>query len=155
MKLAAQSQEQIERFLREHFGDPGLRLPPIRIYCGPFAHLVTAALRIGAITFGRLILVSPGLVRRRADGRVYAPGWLIAHEATHVWQYRRHGFVGFLTRYLRNYWRALRGCGRWDRAARLAAYLAIEEECAAREAEEAYRAWVRAGEAGWRVTSPP
>jgi hypothetical protein len=40
---------------------------------------------------------------------------LARHEAVHVGQWRRHGVVGFLTRYLGSYvrWR-LRGHGHWD-----------------------------------------
>ncbi|QUV86520.1 DUF4157 domain-containing protein [Chloracidobacterium aggregatum] len=48
-----------------------------------------------AITFGFLVWVVPGW---------YAPGTpagleLIAHELTHVVQYRRHGYFGFTLRY--------------------------------------------------------
>jgi hypothetical protein len=141
MKLTAQSQELIEAFLRERFYLETVRLPPISIYCGRVAHLLTKTFHIGAITFGRHIFVAPELIERGRDGRRIVPGWLIAHEATHVWQYQRDGFSGFLLSYLRGYWRALRTARRWDGEARMKAYLAIKAECDARESETAYAGW--------------
>jgi hypothetical protein len=70
-----------------------------------------------------------------------APAWLVAHETTHVLQYQAVGFVRFLASYLRDYWRCLRRQKNWNAEARMAAYCAIEVECAAREAETAYAAW--------------
>lgn len=57
------------------------------------------------ITVGPLVSV-----RRGAE----TSARLLAHEAEHVAQYRRHGVVGFLRRYLADYlrWR-LRGYGHW------------------------------------------
>jgi len=69
---------------------------------------VTRTLKIGASTFGRRVLVSPALARRDASQRLIVPGWLVAHEAVHVLQYERAGFVGFLVSYLKGYRRALR-----------------------------------------------
>jgi hypothetical protein len=71
-------------------------------------------------------------------GRLTLPGWLVVHEAAHVLQYAEKGFARFLLGYLGGYWRALRGGRRWDAAGRMAAYMAIEEERAARAAEHAY-----------------
>ncbi len=58
-----------------------------------------------AITLGRLIIV-----RSRAAGSRR----LLAHELVHVEQWRRHGALGFLARYLAAYvrWR-LRGYPHW------------------------------------------
>ncbi|HVF74623.1 MAG TPA: hypothetical protein VM938_06205 [Acidimicrobiales bacterium] len=56
-----------------------------------------------AVTLGSLVIV-----RRSAAGS--AP--LLRHEAVHVEQWRRHGIVGFLRRYLGDYLRLrLRGYG--------------------------------------------
>lgn len=59
-----------------------------------------------AITVGPLVSL-----RRRAVGDQR----LLRHELVHVEQWRRHGVVGFLVRYLGSYmvWR-LRGRGHWD-----------------------------------------
>lgn len=132
--------------MREHLGDPSLSLPPITIHSGRVSNLVTKFLKVGAITVGRRIFLAPRRVERGVDGRdACAPGWLIAHEALHVLQYEREGYLRFFFKYLRGYFRALRALGRWDAAARMAAYLAIAEECAAHEAEEAYRLWSERG----------
>ncbi len=141
MKLALSSHTQLQEFLREHTGKNSLRLPHIQIYTGRFARFLTRALKVGAITVGRRIFLSPQLLERDAEGRINAPGWLIAHESVHVVQYMEAGYLRFFFRYLRGYFKALRATGRWDSAARMAAYLAIAEECEAHQAEDAYRAW--------------
>ena len=139
MKLAHESHARVEEFLRQHLGDPGLRLPAFSLYTGRFAWLLMKGLKMGAITFGRHIFVSPALVGRSEDGRAIVPGWLIVHESVHVLQYERVGYLRFFFEYLRGYWRALRASGKWDAAGRMEAYLAIAAECDAREAEHAYR----------------
>ena len=141
MRLSTAAHERLEKFLGEHLGEPGLCLPRIQLHSGRVARLLTGALKVGAMTVGRHIFIAPRLLERGEDGRLAAPGWLIAHEATHVVQFGREGFAGFLYKYLRGYFGALRQCGSWDAAARMTAYLAIAEECAAREAEHAYRKW--------------
>ena len=142
MRLASESHGLIEKFLRDRFHLPTLKLPPVFIYHGRVAHCLTKTFHIGAITFGRHIFVAPKLMERDGDGRLCVPGWLIAHEATHVWQYQREGFMGFLISYLKGYWRALRMEKSWNGEARMKAYLAIKEECDARESETAYAVWV-------------
>ena len=141
MKLAAPSHARIEAFLREHLRDSELRLPPIRICHGRLARWLTRSFKVGAITFGRRVFISPRLIKHRPDGQKTVPGWLVTHEAVHVLQYEREGALRFLLTYLLEYWRLLRASGRWDAAARMAAYLAIASESAAREAEHAYQGW--------------
>ncbi len=141
MKLAAESHQHIETFLRAHLGAPSLQLPHIIIHIGVFAGFITTALKVGAMTVGRHVLLAPRLVRRDAAGRPTVPGWLIVHESVHLVQYQQQGMTRFLFSYFGGYWRGLRRCGRMDAAARLAAYLAIDEESAAREAEVAYQLW--------------
>jgi len=140
MKLARESHRRLERFFREYFDDPQLKLPPIYLHRGRIARLVTKQLRIGAITIGRHILLSPNRVTQ-AEGNLCTKGWLVAHEAAHVLQYEREGYVRFFFRYFYGYWLALRAGGKWDREARMNAYLAIEAEREAHEVERAYQAW--------------
>jgi Domain of unknown function (DUF4157) len=132
----------MEEFLRERFRLETLKLPSVSVYRGRVARWLTVTFRIGAITFGRRIFVAPKLVTLDEAGKLKIPGWLIAHEATHVWQYESAGFARFLFSYLRGYWRALRAQQKWGREARQAAYLAIREECEARESETAYAVWI-------------
>ena len=138
MLLAAESHERLERFFREHFGDSGLRLPPLFFYRSRLLLWLGRPFHLGAITFGRRIFVLPEYVKRDMLGRLSIRGSIAAHEATHVLQYEREGWVRFFTLYLRGYWRALRAQGRVSGAAHMAAYLAIREEQEAHEAEEAY-----------------
>ena len=141
MRLSDESHSHVEQFFRAHKGDPGLALPRIRLHAGVCARLLMlASAGMGAMTLGRHVFVRPGLLRKDPAGRVTLPGWLVVHEAAHVLQYAERGFVRFIWGYLRGYWRALRGGGRWDAAGRMAAYMALEEECEARRAEDAYAA---------------
>ncbi|MBD0371499.1 MAG: DUF4157 domain-containing protein [Pyrinomonadaceae bacterium] len=140
MKLARESHRRLEKFFREYFNDPQLKLPPIFLHRGRLARLVTKRLRIGAITVGRHIFIAPERVVE-ADGNLSTKGWLIAHEATHVLQYEYAGYIRFFLRYFYNYWVALRGSEAWDGEARMKAYLAIEAERIAHEVERAYQAW--------------
>lgn len=77
-----------------------------------------------AITIGRVVAV-----RRRAA----ADERLLRHEREHVAQWRRHGVVGFLVRYVGAYarWR-LRGFGHWGAYRRIP--LEVEAEWMARRA---------------------
>jgi hypothetical protein len=142
MLLAAESHKQIEAFLRDHFGSSALKLPPVYIYAGRFSRWLTGSFHILAITFGRRIFIAPKIMARDARNRLTVPADLIAHEATHVLQYERAGFIGFLVSYLNEYWRALRSQRQgWGDAARHSAYLAIKQEAEARQAEMAYATW--------------
>jgi hypothetical protein len=138
MLLAAESHERLERFFREHLRDTGLRLPPLYFHRSRILLWLGRPFHLGAITFGRRIFVLPEYIRRDTEGRLTIDGSIAAHEATHVLQYERAGWAGFLRLYLRGYWRALRAQGRFSGAAHTNAYLAIREETEAREAEEAY-----------------
>ncbi len=141
MLLAPESHRRLETFLRSHFRNPALKLPPLYFHSGGLAGWLTRTFHIGAITLGRHIFVLPDLIGRDAEGRAIVPGWLAAHEATHVLQFKRDGVARFLFSYLRGYWRALREQERWDEAAHRQAYFAITEERDARGAEKAYVEW--------------
>lgn len=138
MKLSPEAHEEVESFLKEYRGEPGLRLPRFSIHAGWGGRLVMAFVRMGAITLGRHVFVSPRLVRRDAQGKLRLAGWLVVHEAVHVLQYEESGFAGFLFGYLRGYCGALRRGRSLRAAARMAAYMEIAEECEARAAEHAY-----------------
>ena len=145
MRLSRESHARVERFFREHRGEPGLRLPPVYVHAGPLARLLTGVSGgMSGITFGRHVFVSPSLVRRDARGRARVPSFLLVHEAAHVLQYEERGFARFLLGYVGEYLRRLRACGGWDARGRMAAYESIGVECEARAAERAYEEW-RAG----------
>jgi hypothetical protein len=139
MKLSAESHREVEEFFRKHSGTPRLVLPPVYVYAGGLAKLLTAAAGgVAAITFGRRVFVRPSLVGKDSGGRAELPAGLLVHEAAHVLQYAERGTLRFLAGYLLEYFRVLWGGKRLDAAARNTAYLAIPEERAAREAERAY-----------------
>ena len=143
MLLASESHQRIEAFLRYHLRDEKLRLPPIHIYCGRWSRYLTSAFSILAITFGRRIFVATKALKHDDEGRLVVSARLIAHEAVHVTQYQQAGFIGFLLSYAGEFWRSLRGLRQgWGKAARLAAYFAIKQECEAYEAENAYDVWL-------------
>jgi Domain of unknown function (DUF4157) len=152
MRLSAETHRRVEEFFRRHTNDPGLVLPPIEIHAGRFANLLTTLNGISGITFGRHVFVRPGLVGRDALGRPTLGARLLVHEAAHVLQYERTGYLMFFHTYLRGYWVGLRAGVGWDRAARNAAYLAIAQEREAREAERAYAEFVRADGGGGTFT---
>jgi hypothetical protein len=138
MRLSAESHREVEEFFRRHTGRPGLVLPPVYVHAGALARVLTRPARVSAITFGRRVFVRPSLVKMDSSGRASAPAWLLVHEAAHVLQYEERGFLRFIVGYLRGYFQGLWEGKGFDAAARTAAYLAIPEERAAREAERAY-----------------
>lgn len=145
MRLHPQAHIHVERFLRDYFLDEAIMLPRLTIYCGVWTHWLTKLFRIGAITLGDRILVSPRYLARDAfTGRCKLPGRLVAHEAVHVLQYQREGMIGFLCGYLREYFKILFGGHGFGAEARMAAYLAISHEVQARAAESAYAHWRQA-----------
>lgn len=97
-------------------------LGEVRLHGGPLARAACRLLGAAAVTFGRRILVSPAASRLLActshgdapaqqeppgsrrpaagDRRALA---LAAHEAVHVLQYRRDGFLPMLVRYVGEY----------------------------------------------------
>lgn len=142
MKLASESHKRIESFLRDYFHDEKLKLPPIHVYSGRFARLLTGRLQFLAVAFGRRIFVAPKVMTRDEESRLTVPAALIAHEATHVVQYDKAGFIKFLISYSAEYLRAMREQKQgWGRAARTAAYFKVSKEREAYEAEAAYPIW--------------
>jgi hypothetical protein len=152
LELPPAEQGHLERFFREHTGEPSLRLPPIVFVAGTTAAWLTRCLGASAVTFGCLVLVAPGVLARDGE-RLSAPAELIVHEAAHVLQYRAAGTLAFLASYAAGYLAALWRRGGLDAGARQSAYLDIPAERAARIAAAAYREWVgRDGGAGGRLS---
>jgi hypothetical protein len=141
MFLSPESHHCIESFLRDYLHEENLKLPRLSIYSGRWTRWLTSAFHISAITFGRCIFVAPKMVARDGSGRLTVPAKLIAHEAMHVVQYARAGFINFLCSYLSGYFHALRKERGWSKAARHAAYLAIKQEQEAYAAESAFDVW--------------
>jgi hypothetical protein len=83
---------------------------------------------VGAMATPRVLWVGPQTMAAIQSGRAER---LLRHELTHVEQWRRHGRVGFLARYLTAYLLARAGGFSPD-----VAYRAIAFERAARAAEE-------------------
>ena len=112
-----------------------MHLPPpvsgarARVHAGVFAGIATRILRADAFTLGGRIFVSREswrLLRARpADWEA-----LLSHELVHVEQFRRHGIVRFLARYLAEYAR-----GRLSGKSHGESYAAISFEREAREKE--------------------
>jgi len=142
MKIAAESRRKIEEFFRIYFKDENLVLPEFSIYCGFWARAICRTFKISGITLGRRIFIDPAFVTiNLAEGKIYAPFQLIVHEATHVLQYAREGFFGFLIGYLKEWLAFLREQGKRDVQTRWQAYYAIKHEAEAREAATAYVEW--------------
>ncbi|HUO86730.1 MAG TPA: DUF4157 domain-containing protein [Thermoanaerobaculia bacterium] len=108
-------------------------LAAVRVHRGVGARLLTALLGASAVALGRRVFVSPAGARRLAARGASGVG-LAAHEVVHVLQYRRHGTIAMLWRYLVDYLR-----GRRARLGHHASYRGIGFECAAREVGE--RLW--------------
>jgi len=141
MRLAEESHGRLERFFRSYEGDERLRLPVVFVHAGYWSDGLTRILRAGAFTVGRHIFVSRKVVGRNASGQLTMPGWLLAHEAAHVRQFQRAGFLKFLVNYAREYLTLLVRGGKFGAEARTEAYRRIAPEREAREVEAAYLKW--------------
>ncbi|MFN2385659.1 MAG: DUF4157 domain-containing protein [Thermoanaerobaculia bacterium] len=104
-----------------------------RLHSGLPARLLAGCLGADAFVLGRRVFLSPRAADalERRSGEALA---LLAHELTHVAQYRRLGFLPFLTRYLREYLRL-----RWAGRDHGRAYREISFEREAMAAERALR----------------
>ena len=141
MRLTTEAHAHVEKFFRAYLRDECAGIPQVSLQTGLHARAVTFTFRIGAITFGRRVLVAASWLERDAAGRLSLPAWLVVHELMHVIQYRRAGTTRFLRAYLRAYLRELRGGRRLSAAAHRAAYKAIPFEVEACAAAAAYEAW--------------
>jgi uncharacterized protein DUF4157 len=107
----------------------GHLLERARLHSGIPARLLTRSLGADAVVFGRRVFLSASAAQE-VDRRSRAAMALLAHELTHVGQYRRHGIAPFLRRYLSEYVRQ-RLAGR----SHAEAYQGISFEREAAEAE--------------------
>jgi hypothetical protein len=135
MKLAADSHQKI------YFNDETLVLPRFHVHCGFWAKLLAKVFKIHGITLGNHVFIDPMFVERGENGLPLASFSLIVHEATHVLQYQKEGFFGFLLGYLREWFKFLREQGKRDVDTRWQAYYALRHETEARAAAEAYAIW--------------
>jgi uncharacterized protein DUF4157 len=111
-------------------GEFELEVRRARLHAGLLARLLTTLAGANAIVFGRRIFLTPH-AREAIEQDAAAGRRLLAHELTHVRQYRRYGMAAFLGRYVGEYLRArLAGASHRD------AYLSISFE---RDAEKASR----------------
>ena len=132
MKLSRKLHRQLESFFCTFFDNQSLQLPEIEIYANRGARLVTKIFSVQGITFGRFIFIKPDLIYRDSLTRLCISKELLAHEATHVLQYRRLGAAKFLYRYFNRFFVNLRHRKRLDFNSRLQAYLEIPFEAEAR-----------------------
>jgi hypothetical protein len=102
-----------------------------RLHGGRLGRVLTCAARANAIVFGRQVFLGRSAENAIAAGAA-AAARLLAHELTHVRQYRRYGMAAFLGRYVGEYLAA-----RFAGATHADAYRGISFE---REAESASRA---------------
>jgi hypothetical protein len=136
----------VRRVIEEHFGED---FAAVRCHRGAFARLLCRLLGAGAVTLGRRLFFSPrGWDRYREGGTASVA--LAAHEAVHVLQYRRDGFLGMLVRYLRDYLR-----GRRAGLTHHQAYRAVPYEREAFAVEARVRELARERPAAAAVDSPP
>ncbi len=141
MKLAENSHRKLELFFREYLNDENFELPMIDLYVGKFSSFLTAAISVHGITLGRRIFITSKLLTLNQNNFLKLPENLVAHEITHVLQYREEGFAKFFYKYLTNYWKNLRGKKKWDADARHEAYLAIPFEIEARKIAAEFVEW--------------
>ena len=141
MKLAETSHRKLEEFFREYLNDETFHLPQIYFYVGKFTNLLTALISVHGITFGRLIFITPRLLSFNQNNLLKLPDDLVAHEITHVIQYRREGFIKFFYKYWTSFWRNLRKRGKWDAVSRQNAYLEIPFEIEARHVAAKFAEW--------------
>src|SRR5689334_1500572 len=141
MRLAETSHRKVEEFFREYLADDDFRLPEIYFYGGKLTHFLTRALKIEGITVGRRVYIFPKNFWFSENRKLRLSEELVVHEITHVLQYRREGFFGFLRIYLKSYFSNLRRKKSWDPAARAEAYFEIPFEIEARRAASRFAAW--------------
>ena len=141
MKLSAKSHRKIEAFFCELLEDKGFKLPEVKFYGGKFTHFLTSRLNIEGITIGKRVFIFPAQFWRSESKLLRLSEELVVHEIAHVLQYRREGFVKFLYKYLREYWRNLRKLKKYDSFSRSMAYFEISFEAEAREITRKYLEW--------------
>lgn len=141
MKLAESSHRKLEAFFREYLNDEKFHLPQTYFYIGKLTNILTAVISVHGITFGRRIFITPRLLSFDRNNLLKLPDDLVAHEITHVLQYRREGSIRFFYKYLTSFLRNLRKRGKWDAVSRQNAYLEIPFEVEARQVAAEFVEW--------------
>ena len=141
MRLSRQSHQRLESFFRNYYSDDSLRLPEIELFVRRGAGIVSKLTGVYGITFGRFIFIRPALIIKSERKHLFISKKLMAHEATHVLQYVRLGWFGFLFTYLKAYWNGLKKKRKWDLNARMEAYLEIPHEVEARICADRFVEW--------------
>jgi hypothetical protein len=113
----------------------------IHLYVGKITRIFTTVLKLHGITFGRRIFILPKFLITNQENLFTLPEKLVAHEVTHVVQYRREGFFQFFYKYLTNFWKNLWTKEKWDFDSRQEAYLEIPFEIEAREVANKFVEW--------------
>ncbi|MGI8493804.1 MAG: hypothetical protein ACR2L1_00640 [Pyrinomonadaceae bacterium] len=141
MRLSRQSHQRLESFFREYYSDDSLRLPEIEIFIKRGAGIVAKLAGVFGITFGRFMFIKPDLIFQVETNDLFISKKLMAHEATHVLQYKRLGWCRFFYTYLSSYWNALWKKEKWDFDSRMEAYLEIPHEVEARLCADKFIEW--------------
>jgi hypothetical protein len=143
MKLGTKSQQKLESFFREHYGNDNFNLPPVYFYIGGFTKVFTGLIQVQGITLGKRIYIFPEIVQKTAKDEPKLPERLAAHEIAHVLQYQKYGITKFFFHYLRCFWKNLKTQEKWDLMSRQQAYLDIPFEIEAREIEQSFVNWCK------------
>jgi hypothetical protein len=141
MKLADSSHQRLEAFFREYLDDADFCLSEIDIYAGVFTKILTNLIGAHGITVGARIFIAPKFLTYNTNNFLKLPEDLIAHEITHVLQYRQEGLINFFYKYLSNYWQNLRRKEKWNALARQEAYFEIPFEVEACAIAERFVEW--------------
>ena len=108
MKLSEKSHQKIEEFFRDYLKNDEFKLPEVRFYGGKLTRFLTSAMKIEGITIGKRVYIFPENFWRCENQKLRLDEELVVHEITHVLQYRREGFFGFLKLYFKSYYGNLR-----------------------------------------------
>lgn len=141
MRLAESSRIKIESFFKYYFQNDEFKLPEIKIYDGKFTEKLMKIVNASGITFGKKIFIFPEIISINSLNKKRLPDSLAVHEIAHVLQYLKHGFLGFLYVYLRDYYKNLKNEKDWSADSRQKAYLNIPFEVEAREIAWKYLEW--------------
>jgi hypothetical protein len=147
MHLALESHDSIETFFKAYLSDPSLQIPRLSIHRSWLFNGLARLVGIEAITYRRYILLADWAFSRVASGQITAPADLVAHEVTHVLQYRQRGTIRFLSTYLLAFAQGLKVSVRSPSASLTQAYLRIPDEIAARDAARAFLHFRKSGSA--------
>lgn len=145
MKLSREVHSEIQTFFRLYFNDENLVLPDCDIFIKRGARIFSKLFAINGITIGKRVFIKPSLVKRNKDNRPAISKNLLVHELTHVMQYQRRGFFGFLTKYFADYFLNLRRERDKSFNSRMNAYLNIPDEIEARDSADKFVEWLQSG----------